>query len=236
MKTPVLIVMILFSLSGCVMKKTFVAKEAELATSQTQLEKTQAALDEKTAALNRQKQESEALQAEISRLKGEVTVKSEQAQTLTEQTQTYDQLVGKLKSEIEQGKIKITQLENKLTVNLVDKVLFSSGEATLNEEGKATLTKVSEVLSGVTDKTIQVEGHTDNVPISSSLQRKFPTNWELSTARATEVVRFLVEKGEMSPENISAAGYSYYRPVADNATPEGKRENRRIEIVLVPKK
>ena len=149
---------------------------------------------------------------------------------------TYDELVGKMRSEIEQGKVKITELENKLTVNLVDKVLFSSGEATLNDEGKATLKKVSEVLRGVTDKTIQVEGHTDNVAIIGALAKRFPTNWELSTERATEVVRFLVEEGKMNPESISAAGYAFYRPIADNGTPEGKSQNRRIEIVLIPKK
>ncbi len=230
------VVIIVLCVSGCVSKKTFLAKEAELQTSQTELDKTKAALDERTAELNRQKDESAALKTKIEQLDAELSTKSQQSEILAEKTKTYDDLVGKMRSEIEQGKVKITELENKLTVNLVDKVLFSSGEASLNEEGKATLLKVSEVLRGVTDKTIQVEGHTDNVPIIGGLAKRFPTNWELSTERATTVVRFLVEEGKMNPENISAAGYSFYRPIADNATPEGKSQNRRIEIVLIPKK
>jgi chemotaxis protein MotB len=90
------------------------------------------------------------------------------------------------------------------------------------------------ILKDVKDKRIQVEGHTDNVRIVSSLKKKFPTNWELSTARATEVVRYLQEAGGIAPKLLSATGYSEYQPVAPNDTDEGKHKNRRIEIVLLP--
>jgi chemotaxis protein MotB len=79
-----------------------------------------------------------------------------------------------------------------------------------------------------------VEGHTDNVPIGPDLVHIFPTNWELSVARAVAVVRFLQEKGGIQPKRLSARGYSYYRPVAPNESEEGRRQNRRIEIILIP--
>jgi len=93
---------------------------------------------------------------------------------------------------------------------------------------------VVSILKDVKDKRIQIEGHTDNVPIVSALKKRFPTNWELSTARATEVVRYLQEQGGLDPKLLSATGYAEYQPVAANDTDEGKRKNRRIEIVLLP--
>jgi chemotaxis protein MotB len=89
-------------------------------------------------------------------------------------------------------------------------------------------------LKDVKDKRIQVEGHTDNVKIFSSGKSMYPTNWELSVARATQVVRYLQEQGGLDPKLLSATGYSEYQPVAPNDTDEGKAKNRRIEIVLLP--
>jgi chemotaxis protein MotB len=90
------------------------------------------------------------------------------------------------------------------------------------------------ILKQVTDRRIQVEGHTDNVPILSDLKNRYPTNWELSTARATEVVRYLQEHGGLDARLLSATGYGQFQPVASNDTDEGKHKNRRIEIVLLP--
>lgn len=94
--------------------------------------------------------------------------------------------------------------------------------------------KVIEILKDIKDKRIQIEGHTDNVRIYSSLKTRFPTNGELSTARATQVARYLQEDGGINPQNLSATGYSEYQPVASNDKEEGRRKNRRIEIVLLP--
>src|SRR5208282_3813798 len=91
------------------------------------------------------------------------------------------------------------------------------------------------VLKQVTDKRISIEGHTDNMPISDALKDKYPTNWELSTARATTVARFLQEKGGIDPTLLSAVGYGEYHPIASNDTVEGRAKNRRIEIVLLDK-
>jgi len=159
----------------------------------------------------------QAKEAEINKLKG-----------------TYDSLVGNLKDQINAGQIQITQLAGRLSVNMVDKILFNSGEANVKPEGEKVLQQVGTALKNIKDKAIRVEGHTDNVPISGSLKDRFASNWELSTARATAVVRYLQDKSGIGPDHLIAAGYGEFRPVAPNTTVEGRALNRRIEIVLVP--
>ncbi|MDD5132799.1 MAG: flagellar motor protein MotB [bacterium] len=139
-----------------------------------------------------------------------------------------------MQSEIESGEIQITQLKDKLTVNMVDRILFNSGEAEVNKQGQETLEKVGAILRSIKDKQFRIEGHTDNKPISRELQAKYETNWELSAARATHVARYLLEKTGLDPKLVAITGYADTRPVADNAAPEGRAKNRRIEIVLVP--
>ncbi len=178
------------------------------------------AFDEKSRAIEKLAQEK-ALAAK------------EKQRVIAELKGTYDDLVSELNEEIKQGQIAVTQLKNKLTLSLVEKILFDSGRADIKKNGKAVLDRVAEILSKVKDRQIRIEGHTDNVPIGSVLAMKFPTNWELSTARSTTVVRYLQEKG-VDPSLLSAAGYSEYRPIEFNDTDEGRAKNRRIEIVLIP--
>ena len=185
-------------------------------------------------SLNEYKYQIAGLEREIARLT-EVMNKAieEKEQAMTRMKGTYESLVGELKQEIKEGEIQITQLKDRLTVNMVDKVLFDSGSAAIKSKGKKVLDRVADILKDVADRQIKVEGHTDNVPISASLAGQFPTNWELSTARATTVVRYLQSRG-IDPALLSAEGLSEYRPVAPNDTPENKSKNRRIEIVLIP--
>jgi chemotaxis protein MotB len=170
-----------------------------------------AELEAKVADISKQKEE------EIARLKA-----------------TYDQLAAGMKEEIEQGQVKVTQLADRLSVSMVEKILFPSGEAEITPRGLKVLERVGSVLKNTKGKIIRVEGHTDNIPISGALQKTFPTNWELSTARATNVVRFLHEKAGIEPARLQAVGMSEYRPVASNQTPAGRAQNRRIEIALMP--
>jgi chemotaxis protein MotB len=149
--------------------------------------------------------------------------------------QNYDNLTAGLKSEIAAGAVTITQLKGKLTVNMVDRILFDSGQAEVRADGKKVLEKVGQVLAGVADKDIRIEGHTDNKPIVGDLKSKYATNWELSTARATAVLRYLQDNAKVDPSHLVAAGYGEFRPVAPNDTPENRALNRRIEIVLVPR-
>lgn len=147
---------------------------------------------------------------------------------------TYERLVDDLQVEIQEGQIEVTQLGNQLTVNLVDKILFESGETAITDDGIKVLKRVGDILKEAEDKKIRVEGHTDNAPIGNKLKDVFPTNWELSTARATNVVRYLQEEVEVAPERLEAVGLAQYEPVASNKTKAGRAKNRRIEIILVP--
>lgn len=172
---------------------------------------------------------------EIERLQikaGELS--SEKEKEVANVKQTYEQLVVEMKKEIEKGDIKITQAVDRLTVNLVEKVLFDSGESDVKPEGLKILKRVGNILKNIKDKQIKVEGHTDNVRIGGKLKETYSSNWELSTARATNVVRYLQDNVHISGKLLSAAGYSAYRPVVSNDTPENRAQNRRIEIVLLP--
>ncbi len=146
---------------------------------------------------------------------------------------TYDTLMADMKAEIEQGQVTITKLADRLSVSMVDRILFPSGEADITPAGLKVLQRVGNVLKNAEKKVIRVEGHTDNVPISK-LADRFPTNWELSMARAANVVRFLQETVAIDPARLEAVGLSEYHPVAGNATVKGRSQNRRIEIALLP--
>jgi chemotaxis protein MotB len=112
-------------------------------------------------------------------------------------------------------------------------VLFDSGEADLKPAGAAVLRKVATILAAHPNLKIHVIGHTDNVPIRANARSRFASNWELSTARATAAVRFLTELAGVDPRRLGAVGYGEFRPVADNATPEGRARNRRIAITIL---
>jgi len=170
-----------------------------------------AALDTQMTAASRQKE------AEIGQLRN-----------------TYDQLVQDMQAEIAQGQIQITRLADRLSVSMVDRILFPSGEADITPAGIRILQRVGNVLKTTEGKIIRVEGHTDNVAISDRLKSTFPTNWELSTTRASNVVRFLQDTVGIDPTRLQAVGLSEYHPIASNATVKGRSQNRRIEIALLP--
>lgn len=153
---------------------------------------------------------------------------------LAELQATQGQLEERLKEEIAQGDVKLTEKEGKLHVELVDKVLFDSGSAELSARGQEVLTRVGSVLKGVEGRAIQVSGHTDDAPPTEKLRAVFPTNWELSVARAVNVVRFLAEKGGVPQRRMVATGHGEWHPQASNATPAGRARNRRIELLLTP--
>ncbi|MBI3550677.1 MAG: OmpA family protein [Elusimicrobia bacterium] len=201
------------------LSKSLSAKQSELAKTVSSLSDKNQALEQKVAYMAKAQEELQAKQErELAQAKG-----------------TYEGLVGQLKQEIADGQIKITQIQGKLTVNVADKIFFDSGRAEIKEEGTKVLLRVADVLKQVRDKRISIEGHTDNKPMTAALREKFPTNWELSAARALTVARFLQEKGGVDPTILSAVGYGEYHPVAGNETPEGRGHNRRIEIVLLDK-
>lgn len=181
------------------------------------------------------------LLSSIDQLQGENAALREQIETerkireekVAKLKDTYDQLVGALEQEIQRGELTITNLKGQLSVNLPNKILFDSGKTEVRAEGKKVLRSLGDIMNKFPDKALMVEGHTDNVQISSRLKEKYPTNWELSTARANSVVHVLQDEVGLPGERLVAAGYSEYRPIADNDTEEGKAQNRRIQIQLV---
>ncbi len=142
----------------------------------------------------------------------------------------YRKVIKQFQELVDSGKLKIRIVDGQMVVQMASSILFETGKASLSEEGKAALTELAGILATIPDRKFQIAGHTDNVPINS---KKFPSNWELSSARAVNVVKYLQENG-VDPRNVSAAGYAEYRPSETNDTPEGKAANRRIEITLLP--
>lgn len=128
-----------------------------------------------------------------------------------------------------QNKVSVTLNQRGLVVSLKEAGFFDSGSATIKRSSYTLLNDVVESLSSYANG-IRVEGHTDNIPISSSA---FPSNWELSTARATNVLQYLAKQDDFDPAQMSAAGYGEYRPVADNTTTDGRQQNRRVDLVLL---
>jgi chemotaxis protein MotB len=206
--------------------------EEDLRTLQAKANDLEQRLQAEKATVTRLQQGGEALAAEKERLEKERAAKAAEVERLT---RTQQELSKSLQAEIERGDITIKQVRDRLTINMVEKVLFNSGQAQVKQAGLKVLTQVSDVLKNVTDKQIRIEGHTDNVPIGVKIRDKFPTNWELSTARATNVVRFFIQQGGVSRESLEAVGFADTRPVASNDTEDGRTENRRIEIVLYPR-
>ncbi|MEO1482810.1 MAG: OmpA family protein [Myxococcota bacterium] len=152
---------------------------------------------------------------------------------LVAKTETYDSLVDSLRDEMKAKLIEVKRKGQRITVNVSDQILFSSGSIEIKDRGQIALKKIAAVLAKVDDKRIDIEGHTDSVPISGELAEQFPSNWELSALRATNVVRYLQDNG-VSANRLAAVGMSQYRPRARNTSSKGRRLNRRIEIVLTP--
>jgi chemotaxis protein MotB len=195
---------------------------------------------EEIARLQKQAADLEANTARIAKEQSQLAATLEQERLAKEEeikrlTRTQEELSKSLQDEISKGNITIQQVRDRLTINMVDRVLFDSGKAQVKPAGVKVLKQVGDVINKISDKQIRIEGHTDNVPISSKLQDRFKTNWELSTARATTVVRYLIDQGGVDRQYLSAVGYADTHPLASNDTEEGRSSNRRIEIVLYPK-
>ncbi len=183
-----------------------------------QLAKTRELLEaEKTAAT-----------AEAERQRQLATRLEKEKADLARKSAEYEALASSLDKEIKAGRIQLSELAGRVTVRMAERVLFPSGSATVSREGRGTLEKIADAFRSVKGRIIRVEGHTDNVPIHTP---RFPSNWELSAARAIAVVRILQERG-VDPTLLGAAGYGPYQPIAANDTTDGRAQNRRIEISL----
>ncbi len=203
-----LLSLVLFvSVTGCARQKELERVNSEQAATIVSLNDDLAKLNEQLSALNKAKDDLAKTRADLEkRLK--------------------DELVG--------GDITLSMQDRGLVLTVLDRVLFDSGKASIKETAMQTLDKVSDIINRDTkEHIIYVDGHTDDEPIRYS---GWKSNWELSTARATEVIHYLVESGSMNPKKLVASGYGEYHPVAVNDNEEGKQKNRRVEIVISPRK
>ena len=181
---------------------------------------------------------AQAMEQQLAQAKSEVDkLAKEKEAELAKLKQAQNDMLQSLKKEVEAGEVMVNQLADRLSVKILDKILFASGEATISGKGQSVLKRVGKVLASARDKDkiIRIEGHTDNVPIGPKIKDKFATNWELSTARATTVVRFLAESSKIPQDAFEAAGLGEYHPIAKNDTPQSRQQNRRIEIILYPR-
>src|SRR5260370_1594444 len=192
--------------------------EQNLKNYQDEAEKT-AALEKKIAELQKQNKELTATSVTLEQEKDVLRAKSAQ----------YEQLTSSLQKQIASGQVEISELRGKMTVKLRDRVLFAAGSSALNKEGKAALDAVADAFKELKDKNVIVAGYTDDVPTGS--KSGFKDNWDLSTARSVTVVRYLQSMG-VEPTMLGAAGFSQYRPLAPNHSPQNPSLNRRIEIAL----
>lgn len=243
---------------GCVSSGTFRAKENELVLAKKDAAQLQADLDQRTAERDKLRKELDDATALVGQLTAKLESLGQNVQQLTSEkgalsaglhdakerleelrrqkaaaeasAATFRGLVQRLKAMIDAGTIKVTIRNGRMLLALPNDVLFDSGKTAVKDEGKAALREVATVLASINDRRFVVAGHTDNVPIKTS---RFPSNWELSTARAVEVTRLLIESG-MKADVLAAAGYGEFDPVAANDTAQNKALNRRIEIVLEP--
>jgi chemotaxis protein MotB len=164
---------------------------------------------------------------EMNKLVEELKAKERQAQA---RLATFRGMLERFNKMIASGKLRVRIVRGRMVVELAENILFDSGRADLKSEGQVALTEVAGVLTSIGDRDFQIAGHTDNVPIKSA---KFPSNWHLSTARAVTVAMYLAAHS-VPAVRLSAAGYADNQPAASNDTPEGRQQNRRIEIVLMP--
>ncbi|HUF75501.1 MAG TPA: OmpA family protein [Longimicrobiales bacterium] len=151
-------------------------------------------------------------------------------QEVRDRNRIYEDVIGRFRSLIDAGQLAVAIDRGRMVIELPQDILFPSGSATLSPDGARTLREVASVLASLEGRSFQVEGHTDNVPIATA---QFPSNWELSSARALSVVRILIEGG-VPPESLSGAGYGEHQPAASNDDRDSRRLNRRIEIVMLP--
>lgn len=192
-------------------------------------------LEERIADLEAEKVQLEAQIDDLAKKAG-VTAKElaelrKEKMAREKELKVYKDLIAQLKKLVDAGTIKLGFRKGRMVVELDNSILFDSGKTKLKEEGQAALAELTTALASVGQREFLISGHTDNVPIRS---KRFRNNWELSTARAVEVVTFMTENG-MKPSNVGAAGFGEFDPVGDNNSDEGRAQNRRIEIILMPK-
>ena len=215
--------------AGC-KKDELRAKDARIAELEDQSQATAATLEQCKKDKENLDKLVKGYSGEINAMEAALAEAAAREERAARRLEEYNSILKQMKSMIDAGKLDVTVRSNKLVIALPEAVLFASGSAKLKTEGVRVLAELGPILASLKERSFQVGGHTDNKPIKT---KRFPSNWELSGARAIDVTQLLIEYG-VPPSRISAAAYADTEPVADNATEEGRAQNRRIEIALQP--
>ena len=225
-------------------QRSFETTQAEIASVRKELDDTRQELNHTQLKLDKaqrslidfavQKQDLQKtlldLETESEELNLQLALLREVEAEANRRNEIYSRFVGQLQHLIEREQISVNIEKGRVVIQLPNNIIFESGRAEINPQGQKTIVQVAKALSQFPERRFQVEGHTDSRPINSPL---FPSNWELSTARALAVVHLLAENG-VPPQNLSAAGFGEHQPRADNGTNQGRQLNRRIEVVTLP--
>jgi chemotaxis protein MotB len=215
--------------AGC-KKDELAAKDARIAELEAQGGETGASLDQCKKDRENLNKLVKGYTGEINAMEAALAEAAAREARAAKRLQEYNSMLKQLKSMIDSGKLKVRIVRNKMVIELPEAVLFASGSAKLKKEGIRVLAELGPVLASIKGREFQVGGHTDNKPIRT---KRFPSNWELSGARAIDVGQLLIEYG-VPGNRISAAAYADTQPVESNDTAEGRAKNRRIEIALQP--
>jgi len=212
------------------LQQELAATSATLAAKESQLEALQADLSELQGRNATMLSDRGALKAEVESMKTALAELAARKAAADARLQEFQSLLTRFKALIDAGTLQVKIVDGRMVVAMATDVLFPSGSATLSKEGMESLTQVADILKTIPERSFQVEGHTDDVPIAS---QQFPSNWHLASTRALNVVDHMLKAG-MNPVKLSGASFGEFRPVAANDTKENKALNRRIEIVVVP--
>ena len=238
--------------TSCVAKRKLLDAQMQYRTLQNDSALMASKLTDQQASINKLQSDIEALKQQIAQVSNDASSKQGQVNSLQQNLQAQQKRLQDLQNLLDQQRkatddlknkminalvgfsnsdLTITQKNGKVYVSLSEKFLFPSGSAVVNDSGKIALSKLADVLIANPDIAVNIEGHTDSIPIRG----KFEDNWALSTARASSVVRILVNDYKVDPTRVIASGHAWFDPIDTNATPEGRARNRRTEIILSPK-
>jgi chemotaxis protein MotB len=206
------------------------AEQAKSASQAEEIARLQSELDAAQKKISEMVGDSSKLKASIQEMQTALAALNEQKRQTDARIAEYRKLLSSFQALIDAGKLKVKVVNGRMIVELPSDVLFASGSIDLSEAGKASISEIGTILAPMSDRQFQVEGHTDDQPIKTA---RFPNNWWLASGRAIAVSEILI-KAALQPTSVSAASFGEFQPITSNATPQGRAQNRRIEIVLVP--
>ena len=225
-----LLILLLAFVQGCVSASKHKKLEENMTEAGSQIEELKTSYSDQVIIINQLKSKLGDANADVGVMKKALKEAALRKAETEKRVKEYSDLLKKFKTLIDAGRLQVKILRGRMVVQMDSDILFGSGSSNLSKDGISAIKDVAKVFASIEGKDFQIEGHTDNVPIKTA---RFPSNWELASARAMTVLKAMMESG-MSGERISIASFGENKPVTKNETNEEKAANRRIEVVVVP--